>query len=137
MCVQPDQRRRFPEGSRLVDFIGDLVVPYLYGLSFFELRGRWPWRDFSHGALGLLEYYAEQSENLSADEIADFVRLVRTDPYWKAFSKQTRKPSGARHCSCGSRRPFQTCHPEAWQGILRLHADIRRLGPNPRRLFHQ
>jgi len=59
VCVKQEEKRKFPPGAPLLTFIDDLAVPYLYGLSYYDQNGRWPWREYSHGCLGLLEFYAE------------------------------------------------------------------------------
>lgn len=137
VCIRQEEKSRFPQGSNLVTFINDLVVPYLYGLSFFDENSRWSWREYSHGGLGLLEFYEEDLAEQVRENIEELVGHLRTEVNWKAYSKQVRKPSPDRQCFCGSKRPFQICHPEAWQGILRLHADIKRLNLNPRGLFQK
>src|ERR1700684_1267857 len=69
LCVKQEERRRFPKGANLPHFIEELVVPYLFGLSHFDDHGKWPWPDFSHGTLGIAEYYAETGNAPSCDSL--------------------------------------------------------------------
>lgn len=134
VCVKQMESRKFPPGSPLLLFIEDLVVPYLYGLSSYDKHGKWPWPDYSHGALGLLEFYAEDEQQKTEAEIRDVVIQVKRERNWKEYDKQFRKPSADKLCICGSRKPFHKCHSRAWRGVLRLHADLQRLDLNLDRL---
>jgi hypothetical protein len=128
LCVKQMESKKFPPGSTLLVFTEELVVPYLYGLSEYDKNGRWPWPEYSHGALGLLEYYAETSSKSSPAELREIQSLIRLESNWKDYHKQIRRPSGDRGCPCGSRKPIKQCHPKAWRGIQNLSATIRALG---------
>ena len=39
LCAKQEEKIKFPPGSNLVFFIESLVVPYLFGLSYFEKHG--------------------------------------------------------------------------------------------------
>ena len=130
LCVKQMEKGRFPPGSNLVTFIDDLVIPYLYGLSYYDKNGRWPWIEYNHGSLGLLEFYAEDESEQTKESIQQVVAQVRLEINWKEYHKQFRKPSPEKLCVCGSRKPFQKCHPRAWPGVLRLHADLKRFQLN-------
>lgn len=136
LCVKQEEKNRFPAGSNLVFFIESLVIPYLFGLSYFEKHGKWaPWGEYSHGALGILECHAEYPGNITEQDIREIIRILRTDENWKEYSKQLRKPSGEKFCICGSRKPFIKCHKLAWQGLQRLYFDIQNYQLNVRQLF--
>lgn len=137
LCVKQEEKIKFPQGSNLVKFIDDLVIPYLYGLSYFDQYGKWPWGEYSHGGLGLLEFYAEDKSEQKIEDIKQTARVFVADNNWKEYGKQIRKPSAEKACICGSGRQFQRCHPSAWKGILRLNIDIKRLGLNPNNLYRR
>lgn len=134
VCVRQMESRKFPSGSPLLLFIENLVVPYLYGLSYYDKHGKWPWADYSHGALGLLEFYAEDEQQKTESDIHDVIMQVKRERNWKEYHKQFRKPSADKLCICGSRKSFHKCHGRAWRGVLRLHADLLRLDLNLDRL---
>lgn len=136
LCVTYAESQRFPDGSTLLSFIESLVVPYLYALSFFDKNKKWPWPDYSHGVVGLLEFWGENDALRTAAELGDLVSRVRREANWTAYHKQFRKPSAERLCICGSQKSFQLCHPRAWRGVLRVHDDLQRLGLNLDRLHH-
>ena len=135
VCVKQLERKKFPSGSDLFVFVEKLAVPYLYGLISYEPHQQWPWGDHSHGGLGLLEFYALDPTLPTADEIVEIVPFIRKESNWKDYHKQLRKPSAERACLCGSGRPFQKCHRNAWQGLANLHRDLLKQGIEPRTLF--
>ena len=128
VCVKQIERQKFPSGSDLFVFIEELVVPYLYGLIYYEHHQRWSWGDYSHGSMGLLEFYADDTTPQTAESIADILPSIRKDPNWKEYHKQLRKPSAERFCLCGSRKAFRKCHKKAWQGLVQLRNEMLRLG---------
>lgn len=128
VCVPQMERKQFPPGSRLIVFVENLAVPYLYGISHYDAVGTWPWGEHSHGALGVLEYYSESADVPTEEEIQQVAALIRPDKRWKQYYKQVRKPSGDRFCLCGSRKPFARCHPSAWRGVARLNTHLKTLG---------
>jgi hypothetical protein len=137
LCVKQEETKRFPPGSKIADFIENLVIPYLYGLSYFDKEGEWPWEEYSHGCLGLLEFYAEDSNGLTQKDIEDIAFYFKADPNWKKYSKQIRNPSAKRACICGSKKQFKDCHPKAWQGIIRLNREIEKLGLNSYKIYRR
>jgi hypothetical protein len=136
LCVKPEERRRFPKGASLPHFIEELVVPYLFGLSHFDEHGKWPWPDYSHGTLGIVEYYADAADDPSIESIRSTLDLLRHDFGWRELRRQIRKPSAMRMCVCGSKKAISRCHREVWAGIIKLNSDIQKLGLDVRRMLH-
>jgi hypothetical protein len=128
LCVKQEESVRFPQGAGLPDFIESLVVPYLFGLSYFDERGRWPWGEYSHGSLGIIEYYAGTSGVASAETIDETLSLLKKAGGRAEYNRQIREPSAMRMCMCGSRKPISRCHKNAWAGIMKLNSDIQLLG---------
>lgn len=137
LCVKQEEKIKFPPGSDLVVFIENLVIPYFYSLSYFNEKGRWPWGEYSHGGLGLLEFYAEDPTGQTKESIEETAKAFRADNNWKEYHKQLRKPSGDKICPCGFRKPFRKCHGRAWQGLLRLNSDLKRLNLNVNSLYRR
>ncbi|HZE59012.1 MAG TPA: SEC-C metal-binding domain-containing protein [Burkholderiales bacterium] len=109
----------------------NLVVPYLYGLSYFDKFTAWPWGEYSHGGLGLLEFYCDAPEQ-SAARYAEIIGTLQSyKDIWPWIRKQLRKPNAKTQCICGSGAPFGKCHAAAWRGLCRMLAGIRRLGVTP------
>lgn len=135
VCVKQEEIIKFPPGSDLSFFIGGLARDYLYGLAFFDRHGRWPWEERSHGAVGLLEFYADRSGPLQPHDMEAIIPHFLADPNWLEFDKQIRQPRGHRACVCGSGRQFRKCHPIAFQGVIKFAAEADRVGLKRRCLF--
>jgi hypothetical protein len=137
VCIKQEESERFPPGADLLYFTQRLACDYLYGLAFFDRHGRWPWGEWSHGALGLLEFHAGATDPPTPEAIGEILFALAAELNWKAYHRQLRRPSGNKICLCGSRRCFRTCHPIAWRGIVRLGKDMDILGIGRRGGFEQ
>lgn len=137
LCVKQDEPNRFSRGASLVHFIEELVVPYLFGLSHFDDNGEWPWPDYSHGVLGIAEYYSDADDAPLPETIATTLDLLKQSSSWREFSRQIRKPSAMRTCVCGSRKPISQCHKGVWAAVQKLNRDIRGLGLDMRRTLEK
>lgn len=127
VCVKQIEKRKYPPGSDLFVFVEELVVPYLYGLIHYEYNRVWPWGDYSHGSIGLLEFYAEDATSQTMEDIMEIFPTIRKELNWKEYHKQLRKPSAERSCLCGSGKPFRVCHKKAWLGLQHLRSEMLRL----------
>jgi len=128
VCVKQVEKEKFPPGATLLTYLEHLAIPYLYGLSCYDQDGEWPWGDYAHGPLGLLEYCAENRQEQSEADIVEVIDAMRQDPeHWRMYRKQLRSPSAKRSCPCGSDGAFGKCHMLAWRGAQHLSAEIRRL----------
>lgn len=134
VCVKQEEALRFPPGARLSTFVEELAVPYLYGLSYVDEFGKWPWGEYEHGALGLLEYYADNPMQGDKQEIETVLTALKADDVWFRYRKQLTKPSAKRACICGSGKPFGACHPQAWRGLKGFLSALARAGLNPNAL---
>ncbi|MDD5759883.1 MAG: hypothetical protein PHI06_12470 [Desulfobulbaceae bacterium] len=133
LCVKQEEGKRFPPGSSMVKFMDELAVPYLYGLSSYDKDGRWPWKEYSHGSLGPLEYEGEVLTLHSHESIVTLIQYFSKDKKWSKYREQLIEPKGYRRCLCGSVIPFYACHRLAWAGIQRLHDCMLSLGISPKR----
>lgn len=134
LCAPQERRIKFPKGGDICIFIDELVVPYLFGLSYYDQFEKWPWGERSHGALGALEAYADLKET-APEDIAQTLSIIRLEKNWTEFHKQIRNTSPFKHCPCKSRKPFSRCHGNAFSGIERLSKDIKALGVNLKTIF--
>jgi hypothetical protein len=135
LCAKQEYKIRFPIGSDLVLFIDELVIPYLFALSYFDNRGKWPeWGERSHGLLGLFEAHHE-IENVTKEEVLDLIKIIRSVGNWTYYHKQLRKPNENTSCPCGKNKPFRDCHNKAWLGLMKLRDDISILDLNAKSIF--
>ncbi len=135
LCVKQEEKIKFPLGSTLAYFIENLVIAYFYGLSYFKDHKKWPWREYSHGGLGMLEYYAEDPIEQTKDSLKILSALFHDDINWKKYRKHIKNPTNNKSCICSSKKLFAQCHSLSWQGLMRLHDDIHRLKLNAYKLF--
>ncbi len=129
-------RNKFPVGSDLVVFVDDLVIPYLFGFSFYEKHKKWPWGELSHGILGILEDYLD-IKDVSRTDIDNVLLLIKRSPDWIDYNKQIKKLSPQKHCICGSCRPFCKCHSDAWKGLEKLVCDMKKFNLNVKSALSQ
>ncbi len=128
VCVKQVEKQKFPAGSNLFVFVEELVVPYLYGLSYYENHKKWLWGEYPHGSLGLLEFYANDHSPQEREDILEVLQIMFSrEKNWKDYHRQFHRPSAKRPCLCGSGRSFRKCHPEAWSGLRQLKKEIERL----------
>ena len=128
VCVKQEEAERFPPGARLVAFLERLAVPYLYGLSYVDEFGKWPWGEYGHGGIGLLEYYADSPGQCSKEGLEEVIASLRAYSDWLNYHRQLKKPSAKRACICGSGKAFGKCHRRAWQGLKNLISALEQLG---------
>src|SRR5581483_6084708 len=114
------------EQLRFRVFFEQLVLPFLYGQEYYSRKGKWPWDEYSHGATGLLESVADGT--FRGDEISRILELLAGDSSWpkirRVLSQHT--VGGTGPCFCKNGRPLWKCHPRAFEGLRRLHSDIKR-----------
>jgi hypothetical protein len=136
VCVKQEEKARFPTNSNLLTFVDQLAVPYLYGLSYFDEFKKWPWPEYAHGPLGILERYTEDLTGHTRGNIIFIAPSFTGDvKNRKKYREHLLKPGYKKLCPCGSGKFFSVCHPLAWDGLLCLRADLRRLGLDPKTLF--
>ncbi len=111
------------------NFFEQLVIPFLYGQVFYDIKGDWPWREYSHGATGILEAYAEI---VGAASPRDCLQLLRQyDTLWKRIRDallQEPYVKGHTPCFCPKMDHIRRCHSTALKGARRLQRDAAEQG---------
>jgi hypothetical protein len=102
-----------------------IIIPFLYGQAFYSVHGHWPWAEYGHGAVGLLESYALIHDKGRAE---DCLRALAQDRAWPQIraALQQKSIKGHTSCFCKVAAHIRRCHPRAWEGIARLQEDIRK-----------
>jgi hypothetical protein len=97
------------QDHRFETFLTGPVHDYFVSQSYYEVHGKWPFGERSHGRCGVLEAYSDLL-GVAADEktIADYLRLL---------SRLTIK--GHSLCPCGSGRRLRKCHGEDLEHLRR------------------
>lgn len=125
LCAPAEAHLYFSAGFALEEYIGNLVVPFFYGQSFFERYGAWPWGTYSHGFLGVLESYATVGNDSSSQSRLELNRLINSVGATELSKKvevavrRLARPHMGGPCICGSGKRFRDCHPLVFQPLLK------------------
>jgi hypothetical protein len=125
LCSPFEEEAFLQPQFRFRNYFEQLVIPFLYGQVFYDLRGEWPWRQYSHGWTGLFEAYGEVPGDASAE---DCLKLLRQYPSWqKIRDVLLQKPyiKGHTPCFCPKMDQIRRCHPRALHGARRLQRDAQ------------
>lgn len=107
-------------------FFEELVIPFLYGQLFYSLNGEWPFSDYEHGAVGVLESYAKINNPNKADDCLK--KLTHDRGAWSKIKKVLEDRimvKGHTPCFCSKGDHVRRCHPKAWEGIKLLKEDVK------------
>jgi hypothetical protein len=99
-------------------YMKELVVPFLYGQGFFTKEKRWPWSEYAHGVLGLIEACTSDTEPAVLEECLR--RLPRESSIWgkaKALLQQKSYIKGHSRCPCPKNDHLRRCHPRVLTGL--------------------
>jgi hypothetical protein len=125
----------FEEGEFLLPtfnfifFFEELVIPFLYSQEYFSQYQKWPWQDYSHGALGLLESYYRCADPTNAlDCLQRVSREFSVFPKIRKALSSENAPKGHHPCICPKEVKVRKCHRIAWLGLNMLRIDIRTQG---------
>lgn len=129
LFVREEKWKHYPKGTKLTEFINNVVVPYFLAQGYFEVTGEWLWGERSHGIYGILEFYKEELKTNDINLIVKFIEYL-AKPTLKKY----------RICYCGSRKKLQNCHFKvlknyrdkisrdvAEDSLKILHLEIKRL----------
>jgi len=102
LCLgAPTQLRMVIAGSRsLLKFVEQLVVPYLYGHSYFERYQQMPFGELDHGAKGIRDFLRDLFDAIAAERPEEFLRLTSV----------RKRDANKKRCPCGSKRRLGRCH---------------------------
>jgi hypothetical protein len=99
LCLPQLEKFYFPKGSNIIIFLEKLVIPFFANQAYFKITGTWINGEYSHGKLGVYEFYKNLLDVHSLTNIIKFLKLsIKSYPN---FNKK---------CICGSNKPFKRCH---------------------------
>lgn len=118
LCIAPplDLIQKFSSNPCILNYINNLLIPYLYRYSFIQKYGKAPFDEYSHGALGLIEYYFELLEINSISTLGKMLLIVLENKY-----------RGHLLCPCGSYKKLRYCHGLKLKMISQLPVNQLRL----------
>ena len=92
-------RMKFGKTQRLLPFVEDLVVPYLFSFRYWQDHGKMPFGEFSHGGKGILESYQALLSVESPSGVLALLKILGDGSY-----------RGHQACPCGSGARLRHCH---------------------------
>lgn len=108
-------------------YIEELVIPFLYGQMYFDSHQSWPWADYAHGFMGLIESYTPVR---AKEELVNRLPFLASYPaQWQSlrrFISQRKAPNASSPCICGSHRRIGRCHRLALDKILVMRRDRKK-----------
>ena len=132
LCLKFQEHQYLPNGFNLPDYFHNLVIPFFYAQSYFEKYDKWPWGEYSHGDLGYLEGYGENSESPPVKIVLEFIALCKRCERWSLYQKLLQKKGRLKPhhylCFCDSGRKIRKCHPKVFKGLMKLKSDLESLG---------
>lgn len=115
MCcitVEPDEILKCKNGISIIRFIENYAVPYFANQIYRKLNGVYKNGEYSHGILGLLEFYSNLFQTSDKSKWREYVKLVS--------SGKTIKLGRNDRCFCGSNLKYKNCHDKIFYNINRL-----------------
>jgi hypothetical protein len=117
LAVRAEIRVRWPTGSTMVNFLDNLVAPYLAWQAYYDAHQKPPpWGERTHGTQGIQEFYAELLGRQVDSSVVGFMRLLA----------RKNRPKGHEPCPCNSGKRLRNCHRDlvydarqrvAWQNV--------------------
>jgi hypothetical protein len=99
--VQADISMRWAAGPTIINFINNIVAPFLAWQAYYDAHKKAPpWGERSHYSQGILEFYAELLGRSIDASVVDFMRLLA----------RKNQPKGHEHCPCNSGKRLRNCH---------------------------
>ncbi len=113
-----------------IDFIQELIIPFLYGISYFEIKNKFPFGSLDHGNIGLIEEITNNKKYFKylqiylktfPEEATDFIhKVIYKDNHliseYICYSKlenviyKNEKIGRNKLCPCGSGLKYKKCH---------------------------
>jgi hypothetical protein len=118
LVIEGEEDKLFQNNFTVKEFFENSIEKFLYQISFYEKEGYFPWGEYAHGYLGLLELYAENGiefdillSKLNKIEILEALLINRQS-----------------QCLCGSGKKLRKCHPLIFKGINKLKSRALSIG---------
>lgn len=89
----------FRANETLINFVDNLLLPYLYIHSYYLKNGKLPFGEHAHGAEGILEDYRRRFQLSDDSSILRLIQILAENSY-----------RGHHICPCGSGIKLRDCH---------------------------
>ncbi len=106
LFVEPERYRKWPPGSGIRDFLNGPVREFFFSQAYRRLSGTWPFGEWSHGNLGILEFYGN---HFGTKSVAVIKGLLEASLQSRLF-RQWR-------CPCGTNKRLLKCHGDSIKSL--------------------
>lgn len=93
-------------------FFFEILIPYLYGISFYEKKWFFPWGERAHWFLWYLESYNEWKTSIEELIKRDQEKIIARNIWIKWH----------RNCLCWSGKKIKVCHKEILEAFYKLRS---------------
>jgi hypothetical protein len=100
-------RIRLTLSPTLLTYVEEFVIPYLYGYSWFEKDGSYPYGELRHGDEGVLQHLASVFQSKTLQGAHEFIRLAG----------MMKRSANKRPCPCQSGKRLGRCHNRTVNGF--------------------
>lgn len=128
LCFEFEKPSFLLNGFNVPDYFHRLVIPFFYAESYFEKHSIWPWGQYSHGELGMFEWYFDKADHDGFRAIESSIAFLKRHKGKNNYETQLRgerKIKGHQNCPCGSGKIFRDCHSRAFKGLWKMHEEIQ------------
>lgn len=107
LFARPERYEKWPLGSGIRDFLNQPVKEFFFSQAYHERTGKWPFGDWDHYDVGIIQYYLDRLHLKDEEVLADMIDYVFYE-----------KPARQWRCKCGSKKRLKDCH---WTYIKKLN----------------
>lgn len=112
ITVEPDEILKCKNGVSVLEFIDNYCIPYLANQAFRKATKRYKNGEYSHGSLGLLEFYADFFKTSDINQWKKCILILN--------SGKDNQISRNKSCFCGSGLKYKNCHNKIFYKAKRL-----------------
>jgi len=100
LAVPAELKQKFNRSKTLVNFVDNLVIPFLFSHKRFIETGTMPYGELSHGSAGVYQYYCEHFKTNNPQIVAEYLSCLLKVP----------DKTDNNFCPCGSSKSINDCH---------------------------
>lgn len=100
LCPRVEEILILGKNYTILDYINKLVIPYLAAQKLNDLGQDWPFGEYSHYSLGIIEYYKEKLKTTDIKLVLKCLKFLSGEISIRRNDK----------CFCGNSNKFKNCH---------------------------
>lgn len=106
LFAPPQRWEKWPPNLGMKEFLEGPVREFFFSQAYFELEKKWPFGEWQHGNVGVVEYYLLKLELKTVDQLRELLRYL-------SYSSAARQWK----CPCDHSKRLKQCH---WGKFLEL-----------------